>query len=72
MVFVKFVILYDVIIGFLVLKCRLYLKGMDLMDKDTYSSRIILKNIQTLGYFVVLALFLTFVAALIFLIHIMF
>ena len=72
MTFVKLVVLYDLIIGFLTIMYRCYLRGMSPKDKLLYQVKPTTKTVKVLRYLLLLAYVLSFVAALIFLIHAMF
>lgn len=72
MTFVKLVVLYDLIIGFLTIMYRCYLMGMSPKDKLLYSVKPTTKTAKVLSCLLLLAYVLSFVAALIFLIHVMF
>lgn len=72
MLFCKLVVIYDLIVLFLTMIYRLYLKGMNPAEQIAYKLKPKSKFSKALGWLLFLTWVLTFVALLIFVISLMF
>lgn len=72
MLFCKLVVIYDLIVLFLTMIYRLYLKGMNPAERITYRFKSKTKPVMVLSWLLFLTYPLSFVALLIFVIGLMF